>query len=81
MARGLRTPALLISDGGKGLGAALAALWPTIPVQRCTVHKHRNLIAHAPKKLHDEISADYTDMICAPLAADVKAERKAFLRK
>jgi transposase-like protein len=30
------------------------------PVQRCTVHKHRNLLAHAPERLHDEIGVDYT---------------------
>jgi transposase-like protein len=35
----------------------LAALWPDAPVQRCTVHKHRNLLAHAPERLHD----DYRD--------------------
>ena len=58
VARGLGTPELGIVDGAPGLEAALAALWPTVPVQRCTVHKHRNLLAHAPKKLHDEISAD-----------------------
>ncbi|MFM2444216.1 MAG: hypothetical protein RJB09_1402, partial [Pseudomonadota bacterium] len=23
-------------------------------VQRCTVHKHRNLLAHAPERLHEE---------------------------
>ena len=34
-------------------------------VQRCTVHKHRNLLAHAPERLHDEVTADYTDMIYA----------------
>jgi transposase-like protein len=34
VARGLRVPALVIVDGGQGLEAALAALWPTIPVQR-----------------------------------------------
>ncbi len=28
-----------------------------VPVQRCTVHKHRNLFAHAPERLHDEITA------------------------
>jgi len=33
-------------------------------VQRCTVHKHRNLLAHAPERLHEEITADYNDMIC-----------------
>jgi hypothetical protein len=29
------------------------ALWPELPVQRRTVHKHRSLFAHAPKKLHE----------------------------
>ena len=52
-----------------------------MPVQRCTVHKHRNLLAHAPKKLYDEVSADYTDMIYAETAKEVDAKRKAFLRK
>lgn len=80
-ARGLRTPQLLIIDGGKGLEAALASLWPAVPVQRCTVHKHRNLLAHAPKKLHDELTADYTAMIYAPTAEAVIAKRQSFLRK
>jgi putative transposase len=81
IARGLATPELLIIDGAPGLEKALAALWPDLPIQRCTVHKHRNLLAHAPKKLHDEIGADYTDMIYATTAAEVDAKRKAFLRK
>jgi putative transposase len=81
VARKLATPELLIIDGGAGLEAALTALWPTVPVQRCTVHKHRNLLAHAPKKLHDEISADYTDMIYAKTVKAVEARRKAFVRK
>jgi putative transposase len=81
VARKLATPDLLIIDGAPGLEAALAALWPTVPVQRCTVHKHRNLLAHAPKKLHDEISADYTDMIYGKTVKAVEARRKAFVRK
>jgi putative transposase len=36
-----------------------------VPVHRCTVHKHRNLFAHAPERRHDEITADYNDMIYA----------------
>lgn len=80
-ARGLGTPKLAIVDGAPGLEAALAALWPQALVQRCTVHKHRNLLAHAPKKLHDELSADYTDMIYAKTANEVEARRKAFVRK
>jgi putative transposase len=81
VARKLATPELLIIDGGAGLEAALTALWPTVPVQRCTVHKHRNLLAHAPNKLHEEITADYTDMIYAKTAKEVEATRKAFVRK
>ena len=45
--RGLKTPELVIVDGAAGLEKALAALWSDMPVQRCTVHKHRNLLAHA----------------------------------
>src|SRR5437764_10452306 len=63
IARGLRTPDFLITDGGAGLERALAALWPDVPAQRCTVHKHRNLLAHAPDALHAEGSAHYPDMI------------------
>ena len=81
IARGLRTPEFLVIDGGAGLERALAALWPDVPAQRCTVHKHRNLLAHAPETLHEEVSADYTDMIYAASAKEVEAKRKAFLRK
>jgi len=79
--RGLRTPEFLITDGGAGLERALAALWPDVPAQRCTVHKHRNLLAHAPDALHEEVTADYTDMIYAETEKEVQARRKAFLRK
>jgi putative transposase len=81
LARGLRTPEFLITDGAAGLERALAALWPDVPAQRCTVHKHRNLLAHAPDALHEEVSADYTDMIYAETAKEVPARRRAFLRK
>ena len=63
--RGLRRPEFLIVDGAPGLEKAIAAVWDGVPVQRCTVHKHRNLLAHAPERLHEEIAADYTDMIYA----------------
>lgn len=79
--RGLRTPELVIVDGAPGLENALTALWPDVLIQRCTVHKHRNLLAHAPERLHEEISADYRDMIYAATKQEVAAKRKAFLRK
>src|SRR5512134_1327018 len=46
-----------------------------------TVHKHRNLLAHAPDELHEEISADYTDMIYAATPKEVEERRRAFIRK
>jgi transposase-like protein len=79
--RGLARPDLVIVDGGKGLEAALASLWDDVPVQRCTVHKERNLLAHAPKHLHDEIKAEFNNMVHAKTAAEVLAKRKAFLAK
>jgi transposase-like protein len=79
--RGLRRPVFLIVDGAPGLEKAIAAVWDGVPVQRCTVHKHRNLIAHAPERLHEEISADYTDMIYAATPEDIATRRKAFVRK
>jgi putative transposase len=79
--RGLRRPALLIVDGGTGLESAIAAVWDDVPVQRCTVHKHRNLLAHAPERLHDEITADYNDMIYAATREAIETRRKAFIRK
>ncbi len=79
--RGLRRPEFLIVDGAPGLDKAIAAVWDGVPVQRCTVHKHRNLFAHAPERLHDEITADYNDMIYATTPEEIAARRKAFIRK
>jgi putative transposase len=79
--RGLRRPEFLIVDGAPGLENAIAAVWNGVPVQRCTVHKHRNLLAHAPERLHEEISADYNGMIYAATREEVETRRKAFIRK
>ena len=79
--RGLRRPEFLIVDGAPGLDKAIAAVWDRVPVQRCTVHKHRNLLAHAPERLREEITADYNDMIYAATCEEIAARRKAFIRK
>jgi putative transposase len=79
--RGLRRPEFLIVDGAPGLDKAIAAVWDGVPVQRCTVHKHRNLFAHAPERLHEEITADYNDMIYADTPEEIAIRRKAFIRK
>ncbi|MFN4102186.1 MAG: IS256 family transposase [Pararhodobacter sp.] len=81
-ARGLRRPEFVVVDGAPGLEAALTALWgEDLRSQRCTVHKLRNLLGHAPKHLHDELAEDYHDMIYADTAAKVQTRRDAFLKK
>ncbi len=81
-ARGLKQPELVIVDGAPGLEAALVALWgEDLPIQRCTVHKHRNLLAKAPKHMHDELTEDYRDMIYARTPEKTATRRKAFLLK
>ena len=79
--RGLKKPELAIVDGAPGLEKALVSLWSDLAIQRCTVHKLRNLIAHAPRRLAEEIAADYADMIYANDASEVNKRREAFLRK
>ena len=37
--------------------------------------------AHAPERLHEEISADYNDMIYAKTAKEIETRRKSFIRK
>ncbi len=72
----------MIVDGAPGLEAALVALWgEDLPIQRCTVHKHRNLLAHAPKQMQDDLTEDCRDMIYADTAAEIETRRKAVLRK
>jgi transposase-like protein len=56
-------------------------VWNGVPVQRCTVLKHRNLLAHGPERLHEEITADYNDTIYAATRQEIEARRMAFIRK
>jgi putative transposase len=79
--RGLRRPEFLIVDGAPGLEKAIAAVWDGVPVQRCTVHKLRNLLAHAPERLREEITADYNEMMYAASREEIMERRKAFIRK
>jgi transposase-like protein len=81
VARGLRVPILCIVDGSGGLGRAIKDVWPRVPVQRCTVHKLRNLEAKAPKHLHEELRDDYRAFVYAESPAEVRAGHAKFLAK
>jgi putative transposase len=57
--RGLGAPLLVISDGGKGLCAAIEWGLPTSLHQRCLIHLCRNLIAKVPIHAQDQVKGDY----------------------
>jgi transposase-like protein len=80
-ARGLRAPQLVIVDGSPGLRQAVASTWPTAAVQRCTVHKLRNLLRYAPKHASDEVTTDYHRIVYAPSAAAARAAHRTFVAK
>ena len=61
MARGLRSPLLVVSDGAPGLVRAITELWPDADRGRCAVHRLRNILAKLPKRpgLHARVRAAY----------------------
>jgi transposase-like protein len=79
--RNLGMPLLALIDGNPGLHAALQRQWPGLAIQRCTVHKLRNLESKAPVRFREELREDYRRMIYAETAAHVQKARAAFVRK
>jgi len=57
--RGLGAPLLVISDGGKGLCAAIECSFAASLHQRCVVHVCRNVIAKVPAHAQGEVKRDY----------------------
>ncbi len=80
VARGLRAPVLCIIDGNAGLRRAVGETWPRASVQRCCVHKLRNLERKAPKHVLAEISADFHRIVYAANADAARAAYAAFER-
>ncbi len=78
--RGLATPALLVIDGHQGLGKALAE-WKGVKVQRCTVHKLRNLIDACPVHARREMQRDYHRITHGEDGLEAREAYNAFLAK
>jgi putative transposase len=56
--RGVSEIDLLVTDGHDGLLAAVSALFPATPRQRCLVHKQRNVMNAIPKREYQEVVTD-----------------------
>jgi len=74
--RGLKAEGmeLIITDGGKGLLAALPFVYPGIPVQRCWAHKTRNVLNHIRKA---DQKAAKNDLSAISNAEGIKQARTA----
>lgn len=79
--RGLKRPCLVIIDGNKGLRAAVDKNWPAIEVQRCTVHKLRNLERHVPQHALEEVKSDYHRIIQAESLEQARKAYREFVLK
>lgn len=79
--RGLNRPCLVIIDGNKGLRAAVEKNWPGIEVQRCTVHKLRNLERHVPRHALEEVKSDYHRIINAESLEQARKAYREFVMK
>ena len=79
-ARGVTRPALVIIDGNAGLRHAVGQTWPGAAVQRCVVHKLRNLAAHAPKRCLDELRGDFHAITTADDGRHARLAYQRFLR-
>ena len=76
-ARGLHAPLLAIIDGHPGLRRAVAEIWPRAAVQRCCVHKLRNMERKAPKHALAEVREDFHEIV---YAASADAARTAWTK-
>lgn len=56
--RGATQMDLIVSDGHEGLLAAVCALFPATPRQRCVVHKQRNVMNALPHRERKEVATE-----------------------
>lgn len=81
ISRGLKAPCLVILDGNQGLRAAVEKNWPGTAVQRCTVHKLRNLERHAPRHALEEVKTDYHRIVYAESLEQANKAYRDFITK
>jgi len=76
----VRAPILAIIDGNAGPRRAVEGVWPGAAVQRCCVHKLRNLERKAPKHAFDDIRDDFHRIVSASTHDAARAAYAIFER-
>src|SRR5437899_5553665 len=80
VARGLQAPVLTIIDGNPGLRRAVSEVCPRAAVQRCCVHKLRNLERKSPKHALAEVREDFHRITYTATADAARTAYAAFER-
>ena len=76
--RGLPAPALAVGDGALGFWNALAQVYPETQVQRCWVHKLRNVLDKLPDRLQERAKELLRQAMYAASEAAAETAREAF---
>lgn len=72
---------LAIIDGNKGLKNAIELVWPEVVIQRCWVHKMRNVINYFPHRLREEAGKDLKRIYSAGTKHKAIDEFRVFKQK
>ncbi|ABS25284.1 IS256-like element ISAnsp14 family transposase [Anaeromyxobacter sp. Fw109-5] len=75
--RGLSGVHLVVADAHAGLAKAVRKHIPEAPLQRCTVHLQRNVLAKAPQRLRARLAKAVTHVFEAPSKAEAKKRVEA----
>jgi transposase-like protein len=78
--RGVADILIAVTDGLKGMGEALAAVFPATTLQTCIVHLIRNSLDYASWKERKLLAAAIRPIYTAPSAEAAEAELAAFER-
>ncbi len=79
--RGATQMDLIVTDGHEGLLAAISALFPATPRQRCVVHKQRNVLNAIPHRERKEVTAELAGIFKQEKKEDALLNLAAFKAK
>jgi putative transposase len=74
-------PKLFVIDGSKGLRSAIEKKFPWVAVQRCQLHKKRNIFAHLEDKHHAWAAREMTAIFKASSVAVALDRGRSFSRE
>lgn len=81
-ARGMHGVRIIVSDAHSGLKAAMTAVFPSVPWQRCQFHLAQNAQGYVPRiEMRKQVGADLRQIFHADNHAEATVKLKAFCTK